>query len=102
MIISQGKLNPAKDFAITHDGKNLQFTWTPDTQSLHSSSTDQLNVVLLNLRSSLSVFETGISRKEGLAVIPFSTSANEILEGYVFWSEANDKDFSPSLYWVCR
>jgi len=102
MVVSQGKLNPAKDFVVTYDGNNLQFTWTPGNQNLHSSDTDKLNVVLLNSRCFLTVFETGISRKEGQAVLPFSASANENPVGYVFWSSANDKDFSPSIYWISR
>ena len=102
MVISQGKLNPAKDFTVTYDGKNLQFTWTPGNQNLHCSGTDQLNIALLSYRSSLEVIETNISRETGQATIPFTVNKNEIPEGYVFWSSANDTDFSPSLYWICR
>jgi len=102
MVVSQGKLNPAKNFTVTYDGKNLQFTWTPGNQNLHCSGTDQLNIALLSYRSSLEVIETNISRETGQATIPFTVNKNEIPRGYVFWSSTNDKDFSPSIYWICR
>lgn len=100
MVISQGKLIPARNLSVIRQGEALLFRWTADNVPLHSLASDRLNIVLLTNQGAFRVIETGVTRETGQAIIPFSGNENEVAEGFVFWSSFNDKEFSPSLYWV--
>lgn len=102
MVLSQGELSQVQAFTAKRDGDQLMFQWTAGPEGLHAQSSDVLNIVLLQNHSSLNVIKMDVRRDAGQASIPFIGNDTEILEGYVFWSSANDCDFSPSIYWVCR
>jgi hypothetical protein len=101
-VISQGTLIPARDLTVTHQDHHLQFAWTPGDRSPNCSGTDRLNIALLSNRSSIRIIETGIFREAGQASIELPANMVGMVEGYVFWSSLQDRNFSPSIYWVCK
>lgn len=102
MVLSQGELNQVQAFTARRDGNNVTFQWTIDTNTRYAHNSDLLNIVLLRNRNSLDVIKPTVRREAGQATIPFDGNDAEIPEGYVFWSSANDQDFSPSIYWIGR
>lgn len=101
MMLSQGELSQVHTFKAHREGNKVMFHWASGSETQHARNNDVLNIVLIQNRSSLDVIKTDVRREEGQATIPFAGNDTEIPMGYVFWSSANDQDFSPSIYWVC-
>jgi len=101
MVISQGRLNPVYNVSVASEDDQLLFTWLPGETGVCASGTDRLNLVFLIDRSMLIVMETAITRETGSTKVPNLINGRNITEGYLFWSSANDKEFSPSMYWHC-
>lgn len=101
MQISLGKLNPVYNISVVREDDQLVFTWLPGEPVVYAAGTDRLNLVFLIDRCTLSVMETDITRNAGSIEIPDQVNGRNITEGYLFWSSANDREFSPSMYWHC-
>lgn len=98
LVLSKGDLYPVDNFAVKREGNELQFSWNNNYTGKYAYSSDSLNIVLLTERKVLKIVEIKATRDKEVATLPVPENEATI-EGYAFWSSANEKYFSESVYW---
>ena len=98
LVLSKGDLYPVDNFAVKREGDELQFSWANNYTGKYANASDRLNIVLLSGRKMLKMVEINATRAEEVASLPVPEN-EETIEGYAFWSSANEEYFSESVYW---
>lgn len=102
MVISQGALHPVQGLQISRNGDYLHLTWDKQGFGRFATTTDRLNLVILENRKNFKNLENSAIRQDGTAEINLTGFQDNVIEGYIFWSSYNDQDFSPSVFWTCN
>jgi hypothetical protein len=101
--LSTGKLLLAENMIFACEGHLLQIKWDNSQINFYARTTDRLNVVLLLNRESILFLDAKAVRADGDATIQLpDTVANDMVEGFLFWSDVNDNAFSPSVFWQVK